>query len=96
MENFHAAMKEANILYYGNHAPYPVFLFTLERDSYVVPLNTEKFVENNESGNVYSYTLQNELIISCEEGQRYEADHPEGYFFSHFFVLEFIEKVMRK
>jgi len=87
MNNLHSALKDSCIVNYGNYSPFPIFIFSLERDSFVSPVNSEKFIKHNRSGNVYGYFMNNSHFLECVDGQTTEIDHTGVYVVSHFFVL---------
>lgn len=87
IDNLRSAFKDSAIVNYGNYSPFPTFIFSLERDSFVTPVNSEKFIKNNRSGNVYSYFFDNSQFLECVHGRTLEIDHGGVYIISHFFIL---------
>jgi hypothetical protein len=72
-------LSDSTIVDYGNDSPYPVFVFSLKKDSMVSPVNAYNFIENNESGNVQSYFLDNSKWTTCQMGLPVQVDHIGAY-----------------
>jgi hypothetical protein len=88
--NFDSAIRDSTM---SGSLPYPTFLFSLTKDSFVSPLNTRSLLATS---NARSYFLENHNFQVCTLNTTIlqPADHLGAYIVSHLFVLNFFESVL--
>ncbi|AIT08611.1 lysophospholipase [Candidatus Francisella endociliophora] len=96
-------MKDANIVNYSKTTTTPLFLYSLEKDSVVTPINYNKFIKNA-NDNVTGYKLDNDKVITTSllswipfiDFNISDVDHISGEIYANIFAYKYFDDLNTK